>query len=280
MSTPASPDPRLTPANPRVAHDSLRGLVKAERYSPGVLQRVVTPVADILRAPNGPRDRQALYGEQVLALEEHDGHAFVQTERDGYVGYVKMACLGPAAQATHWVSAAATHLYPQPDFKTRETLGLSFGSRLVVVAEHGRFSETADGQFVPSAHLTKRGVSSPDPARTAELFLGTPYLWGGNSRAGIDCSGLVQAALLAAGVDCPGDSDMQQKIGRGIPDQAPLARGDLLFWKGHVAMVFDHERLIHANAHHMAVAFEGIDAAITRIADQGDGAVTARRRLW
>lgn len=273
-------DPRLTPANPRVAHDSLRGIVLAERYSPGMLRRVVTPVADILRAPDGPRDRQALYGEHMLMLEEHEGHGFVQAERDGYVGYVDLTSLGGAQPSTHWISAAATHLYANPDFKTREAMGLSFGSRLSITANHGRFSENADGLFVPSAHLTKRSEKLPDPAKTAELFLGTPYLWGGNSRAGIDCSGLVQATLLAAGIDCPGDSDMQERIGRAIPSDAPLARGDLLFWKGHVAMVFDHERLIHANAHHMSVAFEGIDAAITRIAEQGDGAVTARRRLW
>ncbi|MDA5092602.1 NlpC/P60 family protein [Aliiroseovarius sp. KMU-50] len=273
-------DPRLTPANPRVAHETLRGLVKAQRFTPGMLRRVITPVADILRQPNGPRDRQALYGEQVLMLEEHEGHAFVQAERDGYVGYMDIVCLGSAQGATHWVSAAATHLYPEPDFKIREDLAISFGSRLTIVADHGRFCETEDGLFVPSAHLTSRGDFLRDPAQTAGLFLGTPYLWGGNSRAGIDCSGLVQAALLAAGIDCPADSDMQEKIGRPIPDIAPLARGDFLFWKGHVAMVFDHERLIHANAHHMAVALEKIEDAKSRIENQGDGPVTARRRLW
>ncbi|WP_424942465.1 NlpC/P60 family protein [Aliiroseovarius crassostreae] len=273
-------DPRLTPANPRVAHDSLRGRVQADRFSPGLLRRVVTPVADILRAPGGARDRQALYGEQLLMLEEHEAHAFVQAERDGYVGYVDVTQLGGAQPATHWVSAAATHLYSEPDFKTRDVMGLSFGARLSIVADHGRFSETADGYFVPSAHLMPRGDKLRDPAKTAELFLGTPYLWGGNSRAGIDCSGLVQAALLAAGIECPGDSDMQEKVGRALPADAPLARGDLLFWKGHVAMVFDHERLIHANAHHMSVVLEGIDTAMSRIADQGDGPVTARRRLW
>lgn len=272
-------DPRLTPANPRVAHDTLRGHVQADRFTPGMLRRVTSPVADILRTPDGARDRQALFGEHVLMLEEVDGHGFVQAERDGYVGYVKTAHLGTAQRASHWVSAAASHLYPQPDFKTCETAPLSFGSRLNITADHGRFSETADGQFVPSTHLTPVGTHLPDPTKTAALFLGTPYLWGGNSSAGIDCSGLVQAALMAAGYDCPGDSDMQEKIGRKIPEGAPLNRGDLLFWKGHVAMVFDHDRLIHANAHHMAVALEPIEAAIARIAEQGDGAVTAQRRF-
>ena len=272
-------DPRLTPANARVAHDTLRGVVQADRFTPGMLRRVITPVADILRAPNGPRDRQALFGEHILLLEEIDGFGFIQAERDGYVGYMDLANMGSAQRPTHWVSAAGSHLYPHADFKTQEDTTLSFGARVSITADHGRFSETQDGKFVPSTHLSPIGTTLPDPTKTAALFLGTPYLWGGNSRAGIDCSGLVQAALMAAKYDCPGDSDMQEKIGRNIPEGAPLNRGDLLFWKGHVAMVFDHERLIHANAHHMAVVLEPIEVAIARIADQGDGAVTAQRRF-
>ncbi len=272
-------DPRLTPANARVAHDTLRGVVQADRFTPGMLRRVITPVADILRAPNGPRDRQALFGEHILLLEEIDGFGFVQAERDGYVGYMDLANMGNAQRPTHWVSAAGSHLYPQADFKTKEDMTLSFGARVNITANHGRFSETQDGQFVPNTHLSPVGTTLPDPIKTAALFLGTPYLWGGNSRDGIDCSGLIQAALMAAKYDCPGDSDMQEKIGRNIPEGAPLNRGDLLFWKGHVAMVFDHVHLIHANAHHMAVVLEPIEAAIARIADQGDGAITAQRRF-
>jgi cell wall-associated NlpC family hydrolase len=132
---------------------------------------------------------------------------------------------------------------------------------------------------VPKPHL--RPISHPfrDPVTVAQLFFGTPYLWGGNSAFGIDCSGLVQAALLACGIACPGDSDLQAALGNTVPDDAPMLRGDLIFWKGHVAMVVDDQTLIHANAHHMAVAYEPIDAAIARIKAQGGGTVTGRRRL-
>ena len=154
------------------------------------------------------------------------------------------------------------------------------GARLTIAAEHGRFMETVDGLFVPAPHLCPLGRWAADAASVAERFLGTPYLWGGNSRAGIDCSGLVQAALTAAGHFCPGDSDMQERsVGLPVaPGEAPR-RGDLYFWKGHVAMAVSADRLIHANGFHMAVGYEGIEAAAERIAAQGEGPVTAIRRL-
>ncbi|MDE9449509.1 C40 family peptidase [Aliiroseovarius sp. Z3] len=272
-------DPRLTPANSRIAHESLRGQIDAPAYTQGKWRRVAAGVVDILKAPNGPRNRQTLWGERVLELENHDGFAFVQAEKDGYVGYIASACLMDDAQATHWVSSLGTHLYPAPDMKQHEVDTLSFGARLTIVGAVNRFLETDTGQFVPTSHLSPVGARCEDTVANAELFLGTPYLWGGNSRAGIDCSGLVQAALLAVGHDCPGDSDMQEGLGSAIADDTPLERGDLLFWKGHVALVVDQARMIHANAFHMAVAYEEIDAGIARIETQGDGPVTARRRL-
>ncbi len=272
-------DPRLTPANSRIAHESLRGKVDAPAYTQGTWRRVGTGVVDILKAPGGRRNRQALFGERLLHLEDHDGFAFVQAKKDGYVGYVASDRLMDDAQATHVISAPGSHLYPAPDFKQHEVDSLSFGARVTVTGMTNRLSETDTGQFVPTAHLAPVGAPLGDAVTVAELFLGTPYLWGGNSRAGIDCSGLVQAALLAAGHDCPGDSDMQETLGTGLAKDAPLERGDLLFWKGHVALVADQTRMIHANAFHMAVAYEEIDAGIARIQSQGDGPVTARRRL-
>ncbi|MCK8464575.1 C40 family peptidase [Aliiroseovarius sp. S1339] len=272
-------DARLTPANDHVAHQSLRGIVDAPAYTDGTWRRAGVGVADILRAPNGARNRQALFGERVLQLDDRDGFAFVQAERDGYVGYMSSSCLTDDGSTTHWVSNLGSHLYPEPDFKQRAIDTLSFGARVTVVGASGRFAETDAGLFLPKAHLSSTDEKRPDIVATAELFLGTPYLWGGNSRDGIDCSGLVQAALLAAGHDCPGDSDMQEALGTAIAKDAPLQRSDLLFWKGHVAIVVDGTQMIHANAYHMAVAYEDIQEGIARIEAQGDGPVTARRRL-
>ncbi|UWQ79617.1 C40 family peptidase [Leisingera sp. S132] len=271
-------DRRRTPANDRIAaahlQDAPEGLMRVD----GTAARIGVPVADLLRAPDGARDRQLVYGEPVTVYEDQGGWAFVQAAKDSYVGYVPSAALAVPFEATHWISAPATHAYSADDFKSPETHALSHGSRVQVLGGEGRFAETNLG-FIPACHLSPLGAHAEDPAAVAELFLGTPYLWGGNSRFGIDCSGLVQAALLACGTACPGDSDMQEaELGEPAP-AADYRRGDLLFWKGHVAMVRDAETLIHANAHDMAVAIEPIAAAIERIKAQGDGPVTAHKRL-
>ncbi|PPB82305.1 NlpC/P60 family protein [Albidovulum inexpectatum] len=272
-------DRRLLPANGRVAHVSLRGKVAAETYVEGSQARIVQPVADLLAAPGGPRDRQLLWGEGVLVLDRAGGHAFVRSDRDGYCGYVAESALGPAWRPTHWVSAPATHLYPSPDMKRREVACISLGARLQITGREGGFARSLDGLFVPAQHLRELGAWADDPVRVAASFLGTPYLWGGNSRQGIDCSGLVQAALTACGIACPGDSDLQQMLGDPLPEDVPMTRGDLIFWKGHVAMAVSGTLLIHANAHRMAVTHEGIDEAIARIEAQGEGRPTSRRRL-
>ena len=237
------------------------------------------PLVDLCRVPDGPRDRQLLMGEAVEVLARARGWVGVRALRDGYRGHVPEAALGRGTRVTHRVSARATHLYPAPDFKSPERAMLSLGARLEVRGEGARFAETPQG-FVPRAHLAPVDRSEPDPVAVAERLLGTPYLWGGNSALGVDCSGLVQMACLACGMSCPGDSDAQARaLGQPVPDDAPLQRGDLLFWRGHVAWVAGPETLIHANAHHMAVTFEPLAEAIARIEAQGDGPVTARRRL-
>jgi cell wall-associated NlpC family hydrolase len=148
---------------------------------------------------------------------------------------------------------------------------------VTVTGAAGAFAETPQG-FVPRTHLRPLGDWAADPATVAESLLGTPYLWGGNSRAGMDCSGLVQLAFHACGRACPADSDLQQAVGAALPEDVPPRRNDLLFWKGHVALVLDSSRLIHANGHSMSVVTEGIAECFARIAAQGGGPVTARRR--
>jgi cell wall-associated NlpC family hydrolase len=269
-------DRRLTPANGRVAALSLAGQVSAERYVAGTPRTVTAPLADLLATPQGPRDRQLLKGTAVTLFEERGGFAFLQSGRDGYCGWVAAAALGPPVTTTHRVAARATHLYAAADIKSPDLAHLSFGAELAVTAEGRHFWETVEG-FVPKVHLRPLDQPFRDPVTVAQLHFGTPYLWGGNSVLGIDCSGLVQAALLASAIPCPGDSDLQRRLGTEATD--PPQRGDLWFWPGHVALLVDDRTLIHANAHHMATAYEPLSAATLRIEAQGNGTVIARRRV-
>jgi len=269
-------DRRLTPANGRVAAMHLAGSVDADRFVEGWPRRICAEVADLCRAPDGPRDRQLLMGASVRVFEEYKGWAFVQAA-DGYVGYVRLDDLGDDVAPTHFVATIATHAYAQEDFKSPDLYALPFGSRVTVVDERRRFFETNVG-FVPKKHLRELDRPFGDPATIAQMHFGVPYLWGGNSSRGIDCSGLVTAALAACGMACPGDSDLQMAA-LGAEFDGDYQRGDLVFWKGHVGMMVDAETLLHANAHHMATVYEPIAAAILRIEAQGDGPVVGRKRL-
>lgn len=270
-------DRRLTPFSGRVALASLRGLIDAPAFTEGEPAAIAAPLVDLLTRPDGARDRQVLLGDAVMVIERRDGWAFVQAAKDRYCGWVPASALGPALNPTHWVAAPASHAYAGPKVQAPDLMALPMNARLAVTGRDGAFAQTAFGH-VPMAHLRDLADRPQDPAGVAERLIGSPYLWGGNSRAGVDCSGLVQMAFHACGRACPGDSDLQQALGTPLDPEAPLCRNDLLFWKGHVALVLDADRLIHANGHSMSVAVEGISACIERIAAQGGGAVIARRR--
>jgi len=274
-------DRRLFPANARVAHESLRGAVHDVVFTAGIMKRVGVPVLDLdvsLPRSQGRRDRQRLMGEAVTVLEERDGQAFVICQ-DGYVGYVDADGLSDFNGVTHFVATMSTHSYEGEDFKSAALQHLPFGAKVDVLDERQKFFETSRG-YIPKKHLRPIDRPFDDVATIAQLHFGVPYLWGGNSTRGIDCSGLIQSALNACEIDCPGDSDLQREgLGAPIPDGAPLTRGDLVFWKGHVGMMVDEATLIHANAHHMSCTYEPFAAACLRIEAQGDGPVLARKRL-
>lgn len=269
-------DRRLTPANERVAARHLAGLVAADRFVDPTPARVILPVADLCAAPGGTRQRQVLMGAAVEVFEVHAGFAFVQAS-DGYVGYLSAQAVGDAPAPTHRVVTLATHAYSDEDFKSPDVAHLSFGAQVHVAAERAKFWETTVG-FVPKKHLRPLHQPFADPATVAQLHFQVPYLWGGNSTLGLDCSGLIAAALTACGRTCPGDSDLQgAELGQPVADG--YQRGDLVFWQGHVGMMVDEAVMIHANAHHMAVAYEPIADATLRIKAQGDGPVLAHKRL-
>ena len=273
-------DRRFHPANSRVALSALAGTVAGVDLTDGTPMSVTASVTDLLASPDGARDRQLLYGTDFLVLETREGWAFGQSGYDGYVGYVADQDLGPPGVATHIVAARSTHGYEAPELKARDVIPLSFGARVRVVSETATHMETDRGLHIPKPHL--RGADHPfsDPVTVAQLFFGTPYLWGGNSAFGLDCSGLVQISTRAAGIAAPPDSDLQaRELGSALAPDATLARGDLVFWSGHVGLMVDAETMLHANAHHMAVAYEPVARAIARIAASEGKDVTVRRRL-
>ena len=273
--TAAPTDRRLTPATERVALEVLRDVIVRPAYTPGRPAHLVVPVADLCRAPAGARDRQLNFGADLTLIDQADGWVFIQAALDGYCGWIRAEQAREiTAPVTHRVTASATHVYSGPNLKTADIISLSMGARLSVTGWDNGFAELAQGGWVPSQHIAEQPES--DPAAVAERLIGTPYLWGGNSRWGIDCSGMVQAALAACAVHCPGDSDLQEKA--FAPVSGDIRRNDLLFWPGHVAMALDGDRMIHATAFAMAVIIEPIKAAIARIDASGQGPFRGARR--
>ena len=269
-------DARLILARPDLAAASLEGLVAAKAYAATRPYRCAAPAVGLRRAPDTGAEQldQLLYGEGFDVLEAKDGWAWGQARRDGYVGYVRLDDLAEGMNApTHRVSALRAYAFSSPDIKSAPVGLLSLNALVRIDGGDGRFLKDADGGWIAAHQLSEVGVFETDAAAVAERYIGAPYQWGGRESLGLDCSGLVQQALYACGLSCPRDSDQQANIGEAAAQDA-LKRGDLVFWKGHVGMMLDAARMIHANAFHMQVAIEPLAEALARV-----GPATAFRRV-
>lgn len=274
-------DRRITPARDDLAAAHLRGRIAAQRYAEPAAMRVTASLAPLTARPDraAPLDSQLLQGEDFAVYEMQDGWAWGQAAADQYVGYVPSECLGPAgAPPTHRVTLGQALVYPSPTVRAQPVATLPMGARVRVVDFGLQFCALEGGGHVPTLHVCPVDTVARDWVSVAHMLLGAPYLWGGRSAAGVDCSGLVQLARQAAGLPCPRDSDMQQAAQGTAVEPDGLRRGDLVFWKGHVGIMLSGGQLLHANAYHMAVAVEPLARAVERIERSGGGPVTARRR--
>ncbi len=271
-------DPRLNPWRDDLAAEHLRGEVDAPRYVKGKDFQMMAPVSALRRAAadGAMQDSQLLFGEVFRVYDRQGAWSWGQSQSDDYVGYVLSEDLGAAEKPTHYLTALRSFIYSEADIKSPPLMAISCGARLTVIAHRPPFYELSNHGFIYDAHVAAIGAWQQDYLAVARQFIGMPYFWGGRESTGLDCSGLVQIALMQCGLACPRDSDMQEQVlGRAVNT---AKAGDLVFWKGHVGLMSDDNKLLHANATTMNVCEEDFDTACARI-EKTQGPVRAIKRL-
>jgi hypothetical protein len=278
-------DPRITPFREDVAAEELKGQVQARRFAVGKPQTVVRGRMALREKPasDSRQETELLFGDLFTVYDTSNGWAWGQVEADKYVGYAHtIACTPNVITPDHRVTALATPLLPGPDPRRSAIDVLPLNAKVKVISRANGFVRVAPDGFVFAGHIAPLASRVDDYVSVAERFLGTPYVWGGKTHSGIDCSGLVQTSLEAGGMLAPRDSDMQENaLGKPLAigaDLSGLKRGDLVFWKGHVGIMLDPLRLLHAAIFHMEVKTELLADAVARIT-QISGPITSVKRL-
>ncbi|MEC7511784.1 MAG: NlpC/P60 family protein [Pseudomonadota bacterium] len=273
------PDPRVNPWRDDLAAEHLRGEIDSPVYARGHDRAVIAPVTALRRAPahGAMMDTQLLLGEKFRVYEERGPWVWGQAQSDDYVGYVLAEDLGVDIATTHRVTALRSFIYTDPDIKSRPLMAVSMGAHVRITGFEGAFGVLADGSYIFAGHIDVETAHAHDFVQVAERFIGVPYLWGGRESLGLDCSALVQISLSMCRHACPRDSDMQEAV-LGAPVSGDLARGDLVFWKGHVGILQNADTLLHANATHMCVVSEPFVPATKRIGETA-GDIRQIRRM-
>lgn len=256
-------EPREWFAGPDVVERALADEIGAMRYVEPRTLECVAPRAPIRRDADTHAEAvsELLFGEAFEIADVKDGFALGRCRHDRYIGWVAFDALAlPGAEPTHRITVRRAPVFGDASIKAAVSMELPFAAAVSGTID-GNFFALAGGGFVHRRHVE---AAPKDRFAAAALFMGAPYLWGGRSPDGVDCSGLVQQALAAEGIALRRDTDLQREQGEAV-NFAARAPGDLVFVPGHVGMLLEGDLLLHANAHWMAVVAEPLADVLGRL---------------